>query len=453
MHEAAAYALGQIGDARSVEPLIMAIKDRGSHWHNLHEAFIYVFREILPLDPKPLTIALKESREDMDKAADALVKIGMPAIEPLIAALNDSSCCVGEAVVGALDKMGWLPGRDESGANYWVAKGEYWMCIGIGAPAVAPLMARIKERTRHYRYSRKSADALQRRGLHPNPLNDALKGIMNDMDKTADALVKIGKHAIDPLTALLDDRDEYVRILAKGALAIIGKPAVDTPITAGSEAMSTAPLFGEGTDEKATGIAIRLVDSGSMMINVIKVIREVTGVGLQEAKDIVKGTPRIVKDDLSKDEATAIKMKFEEVGAKIEIVDSAEAISSERKNTATTIFGFFTRTEGDALVISISDPEKWKNTLRTRLELNDADVVLFEEKDWLTQELKSKSIDELKKKNSQIISTIEKKLLLQGVPKSVIAEVVKKIEVIPNPISGLVVFVVAYSGDFANYNH
>jgi large subunit ribosomal protein L7/L12 len=54
-------------------------------------------------------------------------------------------------------------------------------------------------------------------------------------------------------------------------------------------------------------------------INVIKVVREVTSLGLKEAKDLVDGAPKVVKEGLSKDEAAAVKKKFEEVGAQVEI--------------------------------------------------------------------------------------------------------------------------------------
>ena len=58
---------------------------------------------------------------------------------------------------------------------------------------------------------------------------------------------------------------------------------------------------------------------GDKKINVIKVVREVTSLGLKEAKDLVDGAPKLVKEGVSKDEAAAIKKKFEEVGAQVEI--------------------------------------------------------------------------------------------------------------------------------------
>ena len=63
----------------------------------------------------------------------------------------------------------------------------------------------------------------------------------------------------------------------------------------------------------------RLTEVGEKKINVIKVVREVTSLGLKEAKDLVEGAPKVLKEGVSKDEAAAIKKKFEEVGAKVEV--------------------------------------------------------------------------------------------------------------------------------------
>ena len=58
---------------------------------------------------------------------------------------------------------------------------------------------------------------------------------------------------------------------------------------------------------------------GENKVNVIKAVREVTGLGLKEAKDLVDGAPKTVKDGVNKDEAATIKKKFEEAGAKVDI--------------------------------------------------------------------------------------------------------------------------------------
>ena len=71
--------------------------------------------------------------------------------------------------------------------------------------------------------------------------------------------------------------------------------------------------------EEKTEFAVHLTSAGDKKINVIKVVREVTSLGLKEAKDLVDGAPKLVKEGLNKDEAAAIKKKFEEVGAKVEI--------------------------------------------------------------------------------------------------------------------------------------
>lgn len=62
-----------------------------------------------------------------------------------------------------------------------------------------------------------------------------------------------------------------------------------------------------------------LADAGASKINVIKVVREITGLGLKEAKDLVDNAPKPIKEGVSKEEAESIKAKLEEVGAKVEL--------------------------------------------------------------------------------------------------------------------------------------
>ena len=71
--------------------------------------------------------------------------------------------------------------------------------------------------------------------------------------------------------------------------------------------------------EEKTEFTVTLTDIGGNKINVIKVVREVTSLGLKEAKDLVEAAPKAVKEGVNKDEAATIKKKFEEVGAKVEV--------------------------------------------------------------------------------------------------------------------------------------
>jgi large subunit ribosomal protein L7/L12 len=71
--------------------------------------------------------------------------------------------------------------------------------------------------------------------------------------------------------------------------------------------------------EEKTEFAVVLTDVGGNKINVIKAVREVTSLGLKEAKDLVDGAPKTVKEGVNKDEAATIKKKFEDVGAIVEI--------------------------------------------------------------------------------------------------------------------------------------
>src|ERR1041385_9121003 len=84
-------------------------------------------------------------------------------------------------------------------------------------------------------------------------------------------------------------------------------------MVAGGAAAAAAPA------EEKTEFAVVLKDVGGNKINVIKAVREVTSLGLKEAKDLVDGAPKTVKEGVSKDEAAAIKKKFEDAGAKVEV--------------------------------------------------------------------------------------------------------------------------------------
>jgi large subunit ribosomal protein L7/L12 len=85
-------------------------------------------------------------------------------------------------------------------------------------------------------------------------------------------------------------------------------------------AAAGAPAAGvAAAAEEQTEFAVHLMSAGDKKINVIKVVREVTSLGLKEAKDLVDGAPKVVKEGVSKEEAATIKKKFEEVGAQVEI--------------------------------------------------------------------------------------------------------------------------------------
>jgi large subunit ribosomal protein L7/L12 len=71
--------------------------------------------------------------------------------------------------------------------------------------------------------------------------------------------------------------------------------------------------------EEKTEFTVVLTDVGANKINVIKAVREVTSLGLKEAKDLVDGAPKPIKEGVNKDEAATIKKKFEEAGAKVEV--------------------------------------------------------------------------------------------------------------------------------------
>ena len=96
-----------------------------------------------------------------------------------------------------------------------------------------------------------------------------------------------------------------------GVSAAAAMPMMAMPGGAGGGAAAPA--------EEKTEFNVTLTEVGGNKINVIKVVREITALGLKEAKDLVEGAPKPVKEGVTKDEAAAIKKKFEEVGAKVEV--------------------------------------------------------------------------------------------------------------------------------------
>ena len=79
------------------------------------------------------------------------------------------------------------------------------------------------------------------------------------------------------------------------------------------------PAGGGAAAEEKTEFTATLTEVGTNKINVIKVVREVTSLGLKEAKDLVEGAPKVIKEGIPKDEAAAIVKKFADVGAKVEV--------------------------------------------------------------------------------------------------------------------------------------
>ena len=125
------------------------------------------------------------------------------------------------------------------------------------------------------------------------------------MVMTAEIFVKeIEGMTVLELNTLVKALEEKFGVSAQAAAA---------PAAAAGAAAAAAPA-----EEEQTEFTVHLVAAGEK-IKTIKAVREVTALGLKEAKDVVDGAPGVLKEGVSKDEAAAIKKKFEEVGAKVEI--------------------------------------------------------------------------------------------------------------------------------------
>jgi large subunit ribosomal protein L7/L12 len=119
-----------------------------------------------------------------------------------------------------------------------------------------------------------------------------------------DILDAIGSMSVLELSQLIKDMEEKFGVSAAAAVAVAA-PA------AGGGAAAAA--------EEKTEFNVVLLAAGENKVNTIKVVREVTGLGLKEAKDLVDGAPKPLKEGIPKADAEAIKKKVEEAGAKVEI--------------------------------------------------------------------------------------------------------------------------------------
>ena len=125
-------------------------------------------------------------------------------------------------------------------------------------------------------------------------------------DVTQDQVVDyIKEMSVLELSGLVKRLEEELGVSAAAAMPVA---------VAGAAAPGAA-----AAEEEQTEFTVTLTEIGPKKINVIKVVREVTSLGLKEAKDLVEGAPNPIKEAIPKDEAEALRKKFEEVGAKAEI--------------------------------------------------------------------------------------------------------------------------------------
>lgn len=126
---------------------------------------------------------------------------------------------------------------------------------------------------------------------------------MADVKKLAEELTKLTVLEVNELKTVL--KDEYgIEPAAAAAVAVAG-PAADT---------------GAGAEDEKSEFTVKLADAGAQKVAVIKAVKEITGLGLGEAKAIVDGAPMAVKEKVSKDEAENAKKLLEEAGATVELV-------------------------------------------------------------------------------------------------------------------------------------
>ena len=120
-----------------------------------------------------------------------------------------------------------------------------------------------------------------------------------------DILDAIGNMSVLELSQLIKDMEEKFGVSAAAAVAVAA------PAAGGGAGAAAA--------EEKTEFTVMLLAAGENKVNTIKAVREATGLGLKEAKDLVDGAPKPIKEGISKADSEALKKKMEEAGAKVEV--------------------------------------------------------------------------------------------------------------------------------------
>jgi large subunit ribosomal protein L7/L12 len=126
---------------------------------------------------------------------------------------------------------------------------------------------------------------------------------MADLKVFAEQLVNLTVKEVNELAQIL--KDEYGIEPAAAAVAVAAGPAA-----AGGDA---------GAAEEKTSFNVHLKSAGANKLAIVKLVKELTGLGLKEAKDLVDAAPSVIKEGVSKDEANALKTQLEEGGAEVEL--------------------------------------------------------------------------------------------------------------------------------------
>jgi large subunit ribosomal protein L7/L12 len=128
---------------------------------------------------------------------------------------------------------------------------------------------------------------------------------MADLKEFAEQLVNLSVKEVNELAQIL--KDEY-GIEPAAAAAVVAAPGA----AGGGEG-------GDGGGDAQTEFDVILKSAGGSKLSVVKLVKELTGLGLKEAKEVVDGAPKAIKEKVAKDEADALKAKLEEAGAEVEI--------------------------------------------------------------------------------------------------------------------------------------
>ncbi len=134
---------------------------------------------------------------------------------------------------------------------------------------------------------------------------DEAKEVKSKSEAVSKVLESVKKMTVMDLAQLVKAMEEEFGVTAAAPVVAVQGVAAGAPAAK--------------VEEEKTDFAVNLVSAGSNKIQVIKVVRTITGLGLKEAKDLVESAPSVVKENVPKDEAETLKKQLEEAGAKVEL--------------------------------------------------------------------------------------------------------------------------------------